>query len=63
MGELLDLVEKAANPDKPQYVSITLEQYTNWLLKAHTINQIQKLYDEIDDYECFTEAVGALIKN
>ena len=48
--------------EENQYVTITLEQYTDWMLKAHTIAQIQKLYDRIDDYECFTEAVGALIK-
>lgn len=63
MGELLDSIEEATNPDKLQYVTITLEQYTDWMLKAHTITQIQKLYDKLDDYECFTEAVGALIKN
>ena len=45
-----------------QVVEISLSQYTNWMLKAHTITQIQKLYDELDDYEAFTTAVGALIK-
>ena len=49
--------------EENQYVTITLEQYTDWMLKAHTIAQIQKLYNTLDDYECFTEAVGALIKN
>ena len=48
--------------EEKQYVTITLEQYTDWMLKAHTIAQIQKLYDRIDDYECLAEAVGALIK-
>lgn len=47
--------------EEKQYVTITLEQYTDWMLKAHTITQIQKIYDKIDDYECITEAVGALI--
>lgn len=48
---------------KEQTVEISISQYTDWMLKAHTITQIQKLYDRIDDYECLAEAVGALIKN
>lgn len=48
--------------EEKQTVTISLEQYTDWLLRAHTITQIQRLYDELDDYEAFTEAVGALIK-
>lgn len=63
MGELLDSIEEATNPDKLQYVTITLEQYTDWMLKAHTLAQIQKLCDEIDDYETFYVAVSALVKN
>ena len=49
--------------EEEQTVEISISQYTDWLLKAHTITQIQKLYRELDDYNAFTDAVGALIEN
>ena len=54
-------IQQESKIENEQYVTISLEQYTDWMLKAHTITQIQKIYDKIDDYECITEAVGALI--
>lgn len=48
--------------EEKQYVTITLEQYTNWMLKVHTLAQIQKISENLDG-ETFYDAVSALIEN
>ncbi len=45
-----------------QFVSIPISQYTEWMLKAHTLSQIKKIYDNINNEETFYYAVGALLE-
>lgn len=45
-----------------QLVSIPISQYTEWMLKAHTLSEIKKMYDQINDEETFYCAVGALLE-
>lgn len=45
-----------------QLVSIPISQYTEWMLKAHTLSEIKKMYDKINDEEAFCQAVGALLE-
>ena len=48
--------------EQEQYVSIPIQQYTDWMLKAHTLCEVKKLYDNMDDEEAFFAAIGALLK-
>lgn len=56
--EVMDLDQQEAE----QLVSIPISQYTEWMLKAHTLSEIKKIYDKVDDEETFYHAVGALLE-
>ena len=56
--EVMDLDQQEAE----QLVSIPISQYTEWMLKAHTLSEIKKMYDKVNDEETFYYAVGALLE-
>jgi len=47
--------------EKEQTVNIPITQYTDWMLKAHTLSEIKKIYDKIDDEKTVYYAIGALL--
>lgn len=47
---------------KEQTVEISISQYTDWMLKAHTLSEIKKIYNSVSDEETFYYAVGPLLE-
>ena len=58
----LDGTYTTIDNEEEQTVSISITQYTDWMLKAHTLSEIKKIYDKVDDEEAFCCAVGALLE-
>ena len=50
------------NKNEEQIVQLSLSQYTDWMLKAHTLMEIKKLTQEIDDDETLASAICALLR-
>ena len=58
----LDGTYTTIDNEKEQTVNISITQYTEWMLKAHTLSEIKKMYDKVNDEEAFCQAVGALLE-
>ena len=58
----LDGMYTTIDNKKEQTVNISISQYTDWMLKAHTLSEIKKMYDKVSDEEAFYYAVGALLE-
>lgn len=58
----LDGTYTTIDNEEEQTVNISISQYTEWMLKAHTLSEIKKIYDKVNNEETFYYAVGALVE-